>query len=571
MSEEMEMEEEVVIDLEEIRKKYEDKGFFRRLADMCVGLGKPHNTREYKLARIEVQRLMAPLISVLAVVLFVGALIVITAVTGQKKEVIEVQIAEVEEDTQELTEEVDEEPPDDIEIQPLEDVEIMVDTPTPGPVSEITPVAAPPATQVSVKPAPQDTVAFVDSPVKMKSMTGSRTPGSIGLMTKGGDGYGDAITEATVMKCLWWLKAKQDKDGSWGGGVRLANTALAMLTFLAHGEYPGSPSPYRKDFGPVVEKGVQWLVDALIPPTSQAPAKMKGADGNEYAFLIATYALCEAYGMTKNPNCKETAMITLKRIIDGQSPTGGWDYKINPKSTRDDLSFAGWALQALKAGKMAGMHPEGLDECIKKAIKCLKTRSFNKDSFTYCANARHHRGLTATGCLAMQLLGYSSEPEVRKALDYMRDWQPSFKQNATLADGGVGDNIAKDCPSPQYYCYYATQCKYQAGMRAGATKPDEQLWQKWNAQMKKLYPSAIKDLPDKVKDHTGKEHKQGYFENADSFSTRPVMDTCLAALQLMVYYRYLPTSQTKATEEESKESGAEAAVSKGDVGVEVDI
>jgi len=572
MAEETELEEELVIDLDEIRKKYEVRGFFRRLADMFSGLGKPHNTREYKLARIEVQRLMAPLIAVLAVVILVTALIVITAVTGQKKEVIEVQIAEVEEEAAELEEQVDEEPPDDIEPPPLEDVEIMVDTPTPGPVSEITPVAAPPATQVSVKPAPQDTVAFVDSPVKMKSMTGSRTPGSIGVATKGGAGYGDAITEATVLKCLWWLKAKQDKDGSWGGGSsRLANTALAMLTYLAHGEYPGSPSPYRKDFGPVVEKGVQWLVDALVPPTSQSPARMKGADGNEYAFLIATYALCEAYGMTKNPNCKETAMVTLERIIKGQSPTGGWDYKINPNSTRDDLSFAGWALQALKAGKMAGLHPEGLDECIKKAVKCLKTRSFHQDSFTYCANARHHRGLTATGCLAMQLLGFSSEPEVRKALDYMREWHPSFKKSATVADGGVGDNIAKDCPSPQYYCYYATQCKYQAGMRQGATKPDEQSWQKWNAEMKKLYPSAIKDLPDKVKDHTGKEHKQGYFENEDTWSSRPVMDTCLAALQLMVYYRYLPTNQLKASEEEDKESGAEAAAGKDDVGVEVDI
>ena len=572
MAEETELEEELVIDLDEIRKKYEVRGFFRRLADMFSGLGKPHNTREYKLARIEVQRLMAPLIAVLAVVILVTALIVITAVTGQKKETIEVKIAHAEEETPELEEQVDEEPPDDIEPPPMEEVEIMVDTPTPGPVSEITPVAAPPATQVSVKPAPQDTVAFVDSPVKMKSMTGSRTPGSIGAATKGGAGYGDAITEATVLKCLWWLKARQDKDGSWGGGQsRLANTALAMLTYLAHGEYPGSPSPYRKDFGPVVEKGVQWLVDALVPPTSQSPARMKGADGNEYAFLIATYALCEAYGMTKNPNCKETAMVTLERIIKGQSPTGGWDYKINPSSTRDDLSFAGWALQALKAGKMAGLHPEGLDECIKKAVKCLKTRSFHQDSFTYCANARHHRGLTATGCLAMQLLGFSSEPEVRKALDYMRDWHPSFKKGATVADGGVGDNIAKDCPSPQYYCYYATQCKYQAGMRQGATKPDEQSWQKWNAEMKKLYPSAIKDLPDKVKDHTGKEHKQGYFENEDTWSSRPVMDTCLAALQLMVYYRYLPTNQLKASEEEDKESGAEAAAGKDDVGVEVDI
>ena len=562
------MSEEVIfeegIDLEAIGKQYEEKGIFTRLGILFSGISKPKNTREYKEARIELQRLAAPLIAFFSVTMFVIVLIVVTAIQGTKKEAFEVTVAEVEEDTTELEEQIDEPPPDDIEPPPMEEVEIAVDTPTPGPVSQIAPVAAPPSQQVSVKPATQDTVAFVDSPVKMKSMTGSRTPGSIGAATRGGAGYGDAMTEATVMKVLWWLKARQDKDGGWGGGSsKLANTALAMLTYLAHGEYPGSPSPYRKDFGPVVEAGIQHLINSL--DNSKTPVRMKGADGNEYAFLIATYALCEAYGMTKNPYCKEIAMQTLDRIVKGQSPTGGWDYKINPQSTRDDLSFAGWALQALKAGKMAGLHPEGLDECINKAIKCLKTRSWKGDRFSYVAAGKQRPGLTATGTLAMQLLGYHSESEVKKALDFMREWKPTFNP------GEVGENIKSDCGSPQYYCYYATQCKYQAGMRQGATKPDEQAWQKWNAEMKKLYPSSIKDLPDPVKDWTGKDHKQGYFENRDQFSSRPVMDTCLAALQLMVYYRYLPTNQLKATEGEKADGAAAATDKAGDVDVTVDI
>ena len=33
------------------------------------------------------------------------------------------------------------------------------------------------------------------------------------------------------------------------------------------------------------------------------------------------------------------------------------------------------------------------------------------------------------------------------------------------------------------------------------------------------------------------------------------MDTCLAALQLMVYYRYLPTTSTKAGENDPGEVG----------------
>ena len=116
-------------------------------------------------------------------------------------------------------------------------------------------------------------------------------------------------------------------------------------------------------------------------------------------------------------------------------------------------------------------------------------------------------------------------------------------------------------------------------MKAGALKNDEITWQNWNVAMKKLYPSLIKEvdkngnpLP-KVQDHTGKEHKQGYFENQDGHTTRPYMDTCLAALQLMVYYRYLPTTSVKAGEDDAGAGGdaAQAIDKSKDVAVTVDI
>ena len=549
MSEEEIIEEEVAIDLDEIAKKYEDKGFFRRLGDMFTGLGKPHDTREYKLARIELQRLSAPLVAIIVPVLFGVVLCVVTMISGQKKDKIEVNIASVEEETEELKEE-EEIPPDDIEPPPMEEVEITVDTPNPNPVATVTPVPTPPSAQVSVKPAAMDSVAIVKSPVTMKSMTGSRTPGSIGAATRGGAGYGDANTEACVMKVLWWLKAKQNSDGSWGGGNKIANTGFAILTYLAHGEYPGSPSPYKRDFGPTVQMAIDYLISNIYTDKDGTP-RFRGSDGNEYSFLIATYALCEAYGMTKNPNCKEAAHQCLSRIVQNQASTGGWDYKINKSSTRDDLSFMGWAIQALKAGKMAGLHPEGLQTAINKAINCLKKRSYSKSGgFTYTPTPNNNggsTGLAGVGALAMQLLGRGSEPEALNALEVMRDWKPSFDPDQVSAK--------KPGPCPQYYCYYATQCKYQAGMKAGALKNDEITWQNWNVAMKKLYPSLIKDLPDKVADHTGKEHKQGYFENQDGHTTRPYMDTCLAALQLMVYYRYLPTTSVKAGEDDAGAGG----------------
>ena len=561
MKETYETDGESSVDITALNEKYREKGYFRRLKDMFAGLGAPHGSAEYKLARIELQRQSAPLVSVTAVLLLVTVIAVMTMMPKDRGEEYSVTIAEANEEPKDIEDPVEEPPPADPEPQPDIEVDIATEISSPAPFIEQLPVPEP-AAKVSVKPAPQDAALYVDSPVKMPSMASSRTPGSIGGLTIGGAGIGDPATEIAVMKVLWWLKAHQNTDGSWSGGNKLANTALAVLTYLAHGEHPGSKSPFRKDFGPVVQLAVDYIVNSV--DQSGATVKMRGADGNEYAFLIATYALCETYGMTRNPNCKDAAYVCLDRIVRGQSPTGGWDYKINPKSDRDDMSFAGWALQALKAGKMAGLHPEGLDECIKKAVRCLQTRNFKNGGFNYVANG-NPTGLTATGCLAMQLLGYGNKKEVADALEFMREWEPSFEGRGAAKAGGP---LPGTCP--QYYCYYATQCKYQAGMKPGAKKSDEAAWFKWNAAMKKLYPAKIIDLPEKVKDWSGQEHRQGYYQNTDAHTSRPVMDTCLAALQLMVYYRYLPTSQVAKAADEPRPGANVAASRDDDVNIVVD-
>ena len=550
----------------EIDAAFEEKGFFRRMKDMFSGLSQPRSSAEYKLAKTELQRLAAPLAAILLPTMGVIILIVITAIQGQVKQTIQVDIARAQEDEAELEEEQEQE---EIEEQtpPEETVDVMVDTPNVSVADVQTPSSTPQNEPVTVKPAAQDSVALIKSPVTMKSMTGSRTPGSIGAMTRGGGMYGDAQTEGAVLKALRWLKKTQNSNGSWNPSP-ISNTGLAILAFLAHGETPSS-----KEFGNTVQRAMQFLIDSLCKKkdkNGKDVVSFKGTDGNEYATLIATYALCEAYGMTRNPNTKIVAMQTLQRIVDGQGPTGGWDYGINPKSTRDDMSFAGWALQALKAGKMAGLHPNGLDECIKKAIKCLKTRNFKGGGFNYTAGGGP-TGLTATGCLAMQLLGFMNEPEVKASLDTMREWKPSF-------DGNKGKKLTEALPNhnPQYYCYYASQCKYQAGMCQGATPANVKTWQDWNVAMKALYPSTIITLPETIDGPDGKPRKIGYWKMSKAEETcgsgGDTMATCLCALQLMVYYRYLPTTQTKAAKAETTgEEDKKDTKKSNDVDVEVDI
>lgn len=532
-------EEEMKEQLAEEMAKYEEEGYFKRLGKMFSGLSRKHSSREYKEAVLELQRLIAPLLAILLPVIGAIILFVVTALDTTSEQKFDVEIAEVEE-AEELKEEPPPPPPD--VVPPPEDVDIQVDTPNASPMMT-TDVSAPVSNEPqSFKPAPADSALLINSPVKLPGIKGvMRDAGSIGRLTSGGQQYGDKETEAAVMKALRWLKLHQNSDGSWPG-VKPAMTGLAILTYLAHGETPESP-----EFGSTVERALNYLMGAVHEKNGKVVISGSGphtGDTHEYAFLIAMYALSEAYAMTKNPNVKAVAEKGLARIIKGQSSTGGWDYNINRTSNRDDLSFAGWALQAIKAGKMAGLHVDGMEECIKKAIKCLQTRNFKNGGFNYTAGGKP-TGLTATGCLAMQLLGQSNTTQVKEALKYMQDWVPTFDKAALSKEKTTGT-------CPQYYCYYATQCKYQAGMAPNAASGNLASWKKWNAEMKALYPKAIIDdknkdgTPVTVKDPNGKDRPVGHWVNKDVHTNRPVMDTCLAALQLMVYYRYLPTTKLDA-------------------------
>lgn len=578
-------EEEIKEQLKEEMAKFEDDGYFRRLIKMFVGLGRPRNSPEYKEAIVELQRQTAPLLAILLPILVVATLFVVTAVSGSGKRELKVEIVQADQQDDALDEI---ETPQETEPPPeMDNIEITVDAPSMNPTEMASEAApAPTAEPQSVKVASVDAMLSIKSPVTMKSVMGtSRGAGVRGTYTRGGASYGDAATEAAVMKALRWLKATQAPDGSWGtkpefglkkGMDKAAGAGFAILTYLAHGETPAS-----KEFGPTVQKALDYLINSVyvVKDKSGKPAKdpngntpyirMSGAGGSEYGFLIGTYALCEAYGMTKNPNAREAAEKTLGRIISGQTATGGWNYNMArvTKDGPDDISFGGWAMQAIKAGKMAGIHLPGMEECIKKAVNCLKKRNYSeKAGFVYRATTNHKGGtggLAGVGCLAMQLLGYAKEKEVANALNVMRDWQPSLDKVYSYAPGKP--------ENAQYYCYYAAQCKYQAGMCKDATPANFTLWKKWNAEMKALYTKAVITVTDKsgqpvtVKDPAGKDRPIGRWENKDHYNY-DVMGTCLAALQLMVYYRYLPTTQLKATEVEadvetlSKDKGGEINV-----------
>ncbi|MFA7054229.1 MAG: hypothetical protein WC328_14550, partial [Kiritimatiellia bacterium] len=206
-------------------------------------------------------------------------------------------------------------------------------------------------------------------------------------------------------------------------------------------------------------------------------------------------------------------------------------------------------------------------KAIKLAVKGFKANAHPSGGFGYTSPGTG--GLTSVGCLCMQLLGASNEGEVKRALDVMDTWTPTFSsyglinaeiknvKKEEIKEGSSALAVAKSklaakipeeerkffSSSAQYYFYYATQCKFHEGGKH---------WDNWNKAMKPRYVKAQLIQEKAIKDDKGVDRDIGWWENADTHTDRPVMDTCLAALQLMVYYRYLPTTSKEAVQVEEE-------------------
>jgi hypothetical protein len=367
----------------------------------------------------------------------------------------------------------------------------------------------------------------VKSRLIMKGLYSNRTAGGrkglLGLYGKGG--AGGTATEAAVLRALRWFKKNQATDGSWEGSAKPAMTAMALLAYLAHNETPQSA-----EFGATVKRGLEYLVN-----NQDATGHFAGRDGNDYSHPIATYALCEAYGLTQHPSLKDAAIKAITEVVKGQNAAGGFNYKLETASGRSDSSYMAWCCQALKAAKMAGLEPDvpGLESAIKKAIAGFKVNAGPSGGFGYCGPGA--TGLSGAGALCLQLLGAAKAAEVVNTLTFLEPCTFSFDTPDKQPYGG-GSQV--------YYWYYITQAKFQYSLET---------FKAWDKQFspelckKQMVEKGAIEGPD------GKMVDIGHWKSpvAGEHTGGLVQDTALCTLMLEVYYRYLPSfKKVEATPED---------------------
>jgi hypothetical protein len=376
-------------------------------------------------------------------------------------------------------------------------------------------------------------IVKTQSPLHFASTMGGRS--NAGRKNAVGKYGGSGRGQASLNRALRWLASVQNPNGSWGEGNgqstepgHCGHTGLALLVFLAHGE-----TPLSEKYGKTVQDAMRWL--ATYGNQSDLNVKKKPMG---YAHGIATYAISEAYAMTKIPFMQTAMENCIDKLIDGQMGNGGFGYAYT-SGPRWDVSVAGWNFQALKAARMAGCTHEKLPSAIKKSISFLRGPGYaGQGKFGYAEGGGSKPNMTGVGTVALQLLGAPDVPQVREGCELIGKTRLE-EYEAVMADPSKWTSIGSH---NLYGWYYDTQAVFNT------QNTDKERWKRWRKAFETVLIRA--------------QHEEGYWETTahGTGATTPgrVLSTCWAALQLEVYYRYLPTFDKTKVDKFVEEDGIDA-------------
>jgi hypothetical protein len=414
----------------------------------------------------------------------------------------------------------------------------------------------------------------------------SRRAGTATKTKKGRPPKGATVgTEEAVLEGLRWLIRHQNEDGSWGAETIATHcspadkpcisagteikpnfnaglTGLALLCFLGQGISVGSKIEIvdtamgkRHQAGEVVKKGVRWLIEHQD--------KERGCLSNPdfspgmYNEALATMALCEAYGISRNRELKRPAQSAVNWLVDAQKlnqegKRWGWRYlskkhveetfaagKIDQVSYNElvqdvDISVTCWVVMALKSAILVGLDvpsdvmPGALDYARyvtgKQGLVGYKSPYGAGDKLT--GPGDHFTYHTAT----MSALGMLVRAFVEHDLD-----DPFLEEAA--------QHIVKDLPTVSkdklsidyYYWYYATLALNQFDGPDSPRRGAGKYWEPWNEEL----IDSILALQDQSKARNVCT-RGGWLENDrwGGHTGYALYNTAINVLTLEVYYRY---------------------------------
>jgi len=348
-------------------------------------------------------------------------------------------------------------------------------------------------------------------------------------------------TEKAVEMGLDFFARHQFPDGHWSlhelpGNLRYpdpalgqmrsdsAATGLVLLTYLGAG-YTHLDDKHRA----IVDRGIDWLVRNQQPDGDL----FSKVGGSKYTWLyshgIAAIALCEAYGMTQDPELREPARKAVDFIVSTQHPTrGGWRYKPFKPDQETDTSVSGWQLMALKSAQMAGLDVpqkafDRVDAWLDQAAVPNQEGRYVYNP--YAADTPEQRegrkpnlAMTAEAMLMRMYLGHqSNEPNLIAGADYLKENLPAVESKG---------RPARDC----YYWYYATQAMFQM---------QRDYWPAWNDRLREISESSQVEEGETA----GSWHPHKPVQDRWGHAGGRLYVTAMHLLMLEVYYRHLPLFQ----------------------------
>lgn len=323
------------------------------------------------------------------------------------------------------------------------------------------------------------------------------------------EGGGNVHSEEAIQRGLEWLARHQSPNGQWhtdfkckctepGAKHDIAATAFGLLPFLGAGH-----THKQGRYANTVARGLSYLL-------SKQNAQKGNFHDNGYENALASIAVIECFGLTKDPALQLPALAATQYIVQAQARDGSWHYSAGAE--KGDTSVAGWQFTALKAAAYAQL---GVPQQTFDYLSAFLDSVADSGGLGYGYNSRNANPSTsAAGILCRQFLSWGPDhPALKKEIDHLLRSQ----------------NYPKKENFNTYLMFYMTQVAHHLG---------GEYWEKWNNSVRDL----LIELQDKGDDPKQAHQKGSWSPKTDPYKAQGgrLMTSALAIISLEAYYYHVP-------------------------------